>query len=380
MRFIIFGSIFLLVMAAANYYVYRRFFKKLAPILSRYAAVIPAVLMVGEVFFILDLVTDIIPDSPTLYIINSTFVGITFMLFVVATVYDLMLTTSSALPFDSKDPLDQERRKFIKIIFDVTMIIAAMSYLLRGFAQGIKAPALNNVHIKVKDFPMAGFTIVQLSDIHVGHTIKRDFVEDLVSRTNALSPDIVVITGDLVDLPIEQISDDLEPLKALKAPTYFILGNHDNFHDPQTVIEHVRSLGIRPLLNDSVSIGEGAKRFNLVGINDLSGQRIGIFPHDLRKAFAWVDVTRPCIVLAHQPKTIELVDGYRCDLMLSGHTHGGQIFPFGLLVMIDQPYLSGLHQHSVDKQIFVSNGAGYWGPPLRVLAPSEITRIVITPA
>ena len=189
-----------------------------------------------------------------------------------------------------------------------------------------------------------------------------------------------MITGDLVDLPIERIRHDLEPLKALKAPTYFILGNHENFHDPETVIEHVRTLSIHPLLNDCVSIEEGGNHFNLVGINDLSGKRIGTYPHDLGQAFAKADPTRPSIVLAHQPKTIELVDDYRCDLMLSGHTHGGQIFPFGLLVMIDQPYLSGLHQHSADKQIFVSNGTGFWGPPLRVLAPSEISRIVITSA
>lgn len=142
----------------------------------------------------------------------------------------------------------------------------------------------------------------------------------------------------------------------------------------------MRELGIKPLLNDHVVIGEGDKQFNLVGLNDLIGARTGLFPPDAEQAYAKVNQDRPCIVLAHQPKMITELDDYRCDLMLSGHTHGGQIFPFGLLVMTNQPYLFGLYEHTTDKQIFVSRGTGYWGPPLRVLAPSEISQIVISRA
>ena len=115
-----------------------------------------------------------------------------------------------------------------------------------------------------------------------------------------------------------------------------------------------------------------------MGLNDLTGLRSGLFPPDASAAFQSVDQARHCVVLAHQPKMIESMDEYRCDLMLSGHTHGGQIFPFGLLVMMAQPYIAGLHQHKADRQIFVSRGAGYWGPPLRVLAPSEISHIKIS--
>ena len=104
---------------------------------------------------------------------------------------------------------------------------------------------------------------------------------------------------------------------------------------------------------------------------------MGILPYDMNRTYEHTDPNRPCIFLAHQPKTIELVGDRRCDLMLSGHTHGGQIFPFGLLVMIDQPYVAGLFQHDQEKQIFISRGAGYWGPPLRFLAPSEISHIII---
>ena len=374
MNFPIFASVFLLVMALLNIYTWRRFLRLLSHGVGRYLMFVPIVLMLGDIFFIMDIVTGIIPDSPLLYMITSGFVGVTFMLFVVAVVYDLSITVSRRVPFD------QSRRRTLKIIFDVTMLIMAFSYLLRGLSQGISLPRVNRVNVKIKDFPSRSFSIVQLTDVHVGRTIKRDFIEHLVQETNRLQPDIVVITGDLIDLHISQIEHDLYPLKDIKAPTYFILGNHEYFHGPGEAIAFLQTLGIKTLLNEHVVIGEGDAQFNLLGLNDVAGARIGLYPPDAAAAFAGVDQLRPCIVLAHQPRMINEVDDYRCDLMLSGHTHGGQIFPFGLLVMTAQPYLAGLYQHLPDKQIFVSRGTGYWGPPLRVLAPSEISHIMIEPA
>ncbi|HID48029.1 MAG TPA: metallophosphoesterase, partial [Chromatiales bacterium] len=322
----------------------------------------------------LEVITHVLIESPRIYLLFSAFIGITFLLFVVALVYDLTVSISRRVPFD------QERRRFIKVAFDITMLIAAISYLLRGLGQGLARPALNTVAVTIPDFPFNQFSIVQLTDIHVGRTIKRGFVEQLVARTNDLMPDMVVITGDLADLPIRYIRDDLEPLRKLRAPTYFVLGNHEYFHGPQSILKHIVSLGIRPLLNDSVLIGDTDKGFDLIGLNDSTGQRTGIYPDNVEAAYRKTQPDRPCIVLAHQPRAIDTVAGKRCDLMLCGHTHGGQIFPFGFLVMMAQPYLAGLHWHTPDQQIFVSRGAGYWGPPLRVLAPSEISRIVIRPA
>jgi predicted MPP superfamily phosphohydrolase len=239
-------------------------------------------------------------------------------------------------------------------------------------------PEINDVVVRLSDFPFNGFTIVQLTDLHIGRTLKRDFVEKVIARTNALNPDMVVITGDLFDLPPEKISDDLEPLKTLEAPVYFVTGNHEYFHGIAPILEKVKSLGIKPLTNESIIFGNSKDSFNLVGLNDLTGERFGIEQPDADTAYEGLDESKPTIVLSHQPKSISLVEGRRCDLMLSGHTHGGQIFPFGVLVMLDQPYLEGLHEFTSGKQIFISRGAGYWGPPLRVLAPSEISRIVIT--
>lgn len=374
MQFIIFATLFLVVMILMNLYTWRRFLRLITYDKAGYLLAIPLILILGDVFFIIDIATSLIPDSPALYFITSSFIGMTFMLFVVAVIYDTTITISKRVP------VDQSRRRTLKLIFDVTMLVAAFSYLFRGFSQGIQFPVLNQVRVKVKDFPLASFNIVQLTDVHVGRTIKRDFIEKLVIATNALKPDIVVITGDLVDLPIAQIEYDLYPLKNLNAPTYFILGNHEYFHGAGETLDYLKGLGIISLLNDHVVIGEGEEQFNLIGINDIIGSRTEFYPPDANQAYQKVDQSKSCIVLAHQPRMINDMDNYRCDLMLSGHTHGGQIFPFGLLVMAAQPYLAGLYEHAPGKQIFVSRGTGYWGPPLRFLAPSEISQIIIQPA
>ena len=361
-------------MILMNIYVWRRFLRLLSFDKAEYLLAVPIILVLGDIFFIVDIATNIIPDSPALYFISSSFIGFTFMLFVVAIIYDITITVSK------KVPVDHSRRRTLKLIFDVTMLVAAFAYLLRGFSQGIHFPEINRVKVKVKNFPLDKFNLVQLTDVHVGRTIKRDFIEQLVKTTNALKPDMVVITGDLVDLPISKIEYDLYPLKDLNAPTYFIVGNHEYFHGVGETVEYIKELGITPLLNEHVVIGEGNEQFNLVGLTDVIGTRTGFFPPDAEAAYLGADQNKSCIVLAHQPRMINEMDDYRCDLMLSGHTHGGQIFPFGLLVMAAQPYLAGLYEHAQNRQIFVSRGTGYWGPPLRFLAPSEISQIFIQPA
>ncbi len=371
MRFAIFATIFLLVMALMVFYLWRRFLLRLGHGPRWLYHGVALVLLLGNVFFVADIATGFIPDSPLLYMTTSTFVGATFMLFVIAVAYDLAVTASRHVP------MDHSRRRFIKLTFDVTMLVMAISYLLRGLTQGLRKPTVNSVTVKIADFPRDRLSIVQLSDIHVGRTIRREFIEYLVERSNELEPDLVVITGDLVDLPISEIEYDLYPLRELRAPSYFILGNHEYFHGPGEALAFVRELGITPLVNEHVVIGEGEERFNLVGLADVIGARAGLFPPDLESAYAGIEQDRTCIVLAHQPRMIDEMGDHRCDLMLSGHTHGGQIFPFGMLVMAAQPYLAGLHEHAPGRQIFVSRGAGYWGPPLRVLAPSEISYLVL---
>jgi predicted MPP superfamily phosphohydrolase len=369
---IIFISVFLAVLALANLYVYRRFFCQLSPRIHRTGGILMGLIMGGELLFVLDLATGLFPESLALYIILSSLLGATFMLFVVALIYDLTVSVSRHVPFD------QERRRTIKVIFDAAMLFLALSYLALGFYQGSQDPKVNDVVVNIKEFPFSGFTIVQLTDVHIGRTVKGDFLERIVTRTNAMHPNMVVITGDLYDLPPNEISKDLAPLRKLNAPTYFVTGNHEYFHGVESIMESVSSLGITPLSNKATRLGNNTDYFNLVGLNDITGLRFDLHPPDADIAYQGVDQSKPTIVLSHQPRSIFLVENKRCDLMLSGHTHGGQIFPFGLLVKLAQPFVAGLHEFEKGKQIFVSRGTGYWGPPLRFMAPSEISRIVIT--
>ncbi len=369
-----FITTFTVVMALMNSYIYRRFFRQLSSRIHHFGALLVTLLMGAELLFVVDRLTGLLPDSLLLYIVSTTAVGISFMLFVVAVAYDLVLTTSRKVPFD------QERRHTIKLMFDLTILTAAAAYLLRGFTEGAKLPSINPVAVGIKDFPADGFTIVQLSDVHVGHTIRRPFMEEIVARVNRLQPDLVVITGDLFDRTAARIADDLKPLQNITAPTYFVTGNHEYFRGVTPALEMLRTLDVTPLTNQHRIIETPNGHFNLVGLNDLVGERFGAEPFDIDAAYHGVNSDLPTIVLSHQPKSIHHFTGRRCDLMLSGHTHGGQIFPFGLLVKLDQPYASGLHQHGPETQIFVSRGTGYWGPAIRVLAPSEISQITIRAA
>ncbi len=361
----IFISIFMGVFAFINIYTYKRFIKKIflqyrVTTLFKYLFFIS---FVSVVLFMFARYYDFF--SQNFLFFSFYIIGVSFMLFVVAIIYDLTHTISKKIPY--KDG----RRAFIKISFDITMLIFAFSYIFRGIKNGKIEPILKSVDIKIKNLK-DNFKIIQLSDVHIGNIIKRDFLEKIVNRVNAQAPDLIVITGDLVDYEIDKIKLDLEPLKNLKSKygTYFILGNHEYFHNPLEIITYIKKLGIKVLINESVTISES---FNLIGITDRIGKRVGILEPDIKKAFSQIDETLPSILLSHQPKMIEELGEFKPDLVLSGHTHGGQIFPFGLLVLLDQPYLSGLHNFNKFSQIYVSRGTGFWGPPIRVLAPSEIT-------
>ena len=371
----LFPLAFIGVMYLMNAYIYRRLIKRLHFNVQNISFIFLSAMFVLEIFFVIQMIFHPIVESPSLYYTLSLSVAVTVSLFFVTLLYDLVHTTAQQIPFD------QGRRRFMKITFDVTMLILAFSYIVKGLIGGIKRPVLNKVDVYIKDLGFDELTIVQLTDVHIGNTIGKAFVQECVDRINALKPDIVVITGDLVDRKIENAKDDLSPLKELQSTfgTYFVLGNHEYYHGAEDIANYMPELNVKALLNESVTIRDGDKALNLVGINDLQSIRFETLPIDTYRAFENVDKTVPTILLSHQPKSIELVKDKVYDLMLSGHTHGGQIFPFGFLVMLQQPFLAGLHAVTSSKQIFVSRGTGYWGPPVRVFAPSEISILTLKP-
>ncbi len=369
---IIFSVVATLVIAGLNAYIYRRFLSKLQPF-QKHKSILKWIMIAisfGEILYFLTLRSGIMPSY--LFTFFSSLIGISFMLFCISIVYDIFHIPLNKVPFD------KSRRLMLKTLLDVTMLILAFSYMLKGFFNGFKKPIINEVDINIEGLKKE-LNIVQISDVHIGKSLGKEFLETIVKDINTLNADIVVITGDLVDLHVDEIEDKLDALKDIKSRfgVYFVSGNHEYFHGVEAICSLLESLHVKVLTNENVVIDN---QINLVGITDLMGRRLGILKPDLKKALLHVDKNLPTILLAHQPKITKELKDENIDLILSGHTHAGQIFPFGLLVLLDQPYLSGLYQHSKKTQIFVSSGVGYWGPPIRVLAPSEIVNIKLLPS
>lgn len=233
--------------------------------------------------------------------------------------------------------------------------------------------------IALRNLPaeLEGFRIVQLSDIHVGPTIKRGYIDAIVRRVNELTPDLIVITGDLVDGSVADLRDDIAPLAQLSARhgVYVVTGNHEYYAGADSWIAEFQRLNMTVLLNRHVLLKEGNARLVLAGISDYSAELFNPgHRSDPVAAFAGAPEDVPRILLAHQPRSAKAVVGLRCDLQLSGHTHGGQFWPWMHFVQWQQPWVAGLHQVG-EMKIYISRGTGYWGPPLRFGAPSEITQI-----
>jgi hypothetical protein len=241
---------------------------------------------------------------------------------------------------------------------------------------------VKRVRVRLGRLPHAqhGLTIVQITDLHVGPTIGREIVEDIVARTNALTPDIVAITGDLVDGSVSELRDAVAPLANLRARhgVFFVTGNHEYFSNADAWLNELPRLGIRVLANERVSIGEGEASFDLGGIEDRSAHRYGRPTTEaaLARALEGRDAKRELVLLAHQPRSMLDAAPYGVGLQISGHTHGGQIWPFGYLVRLQQGFFPGLHRHG-DAQIYVSRGTGYWGPPMRLAEPAELTHLTL---
>ena len=280
------------------------------------------------------------------------------------------------------DP-DLDRRVFLaRALAGATAVVSAGLGAAALF-EGLRRVQVKRVPVVLKKLPAAtsGYRIVQISDVHIGPTLQRDFLEEIVSQVNALKPDLVAITGDLVDGTVEEIGGLMTPLASLQAKdgVFFITGNHEYYSGAHAWLDHLPSLGVRPLRNERVAIG-GPAGFDLAGVHDWTAESVDpLHAPDLAAALAGRDPTRPVVLLAHQPRQAEEAVKLGVDLQLSGHTHGGQIFPMTLLVHLAQPYVTGLHRDG-EFQIYVNAGTGYWGPPMRLGTRAEITEILLMSA
>jgi predicted MPP superfamily phosphohydrolase len=272
-------------------------------------------------------------------------------------------------------PADPSRRQAIARITGGIIGGAVVGHVAYGMKRALGDAEIVDVPVTLKRLPLAldGFTIVQLTDIHIGGTIGRAFVAELVERTNAIGADMIVLTGDFVDGSVDELRDDFAPLAQLKAAhgVFFVTGNHEYYSGGTEWIAHISSLGIRVLRNERVAIERGGAAFDLAGIDDHSRRP------DVALAMAGRDPQRAVVMLAHQPRQIHQVAKHDVDLQLSGHTHGGQMWPWHYVVSLQQGgLLAGRYQIGAT-QLYVSRGPGYWGSPVRVGAPPEITRVIL---
>ncbi len=225
-----------------------------------------------------------------------------------------------------------------------------------------------------------GFRIVQISDMHVGPTIKSGFVKEVVDKINALQPDMVVLTGDMVDGSVDYLTKDVAPLSGLNSRygNFFVTGNHEYYSGVFPWLEKVKELGFDALLNEHRVITKGNSKLVLGGVTDIRAERsIRGHKSDPVGSLKGAPEADAKILLAHQPISVYQASKAGYDLQLSGHTHGGQYFPYSKLIGIAQPFVAGLYKHE-KTWVYVNRGTGYWGPPIRLGSLAEITEITLT--
>ena len=302
-----------------------------------------------------------------LYFFLSLGIGVGFALFLAIVLYEILHILQHHTPFS------EEKRHLFKRTSDIGFLALGAAYLGSSIVEGAKDPVVVYVDIPQNRFHGKSYKIVQISDMHIGGLIDQGFVAKSVSTINALNPDIVVITGDLSDAHIDTIKPAIDELKYLKSRlgTYYVVGNHEYFHSLSETISYLKTLNIHVLENSSVKLED----FYIVGVYDLFGYRFGSHIPDISQAMKEVQKDSHTLLLAHQPKYVEFLESFTPSLILSGHTHGGQIWPFEYLVRLAQPYLKGLYSLGSNRHIYVNSGIGFWGPPMRLGSKSEITCI-----
>ena len=277
---------------------------------------------------------------------------------------------------------DPARRQLFRLGLGWAAVGTTAALAATATYQGLRPVEVKPVDVTLGRLPAAfdGLRLVQISDVHIGPLRGGDWLRRIVDQVNGLKPDVIAVTGDLVDGSVEALREHVAPLADLTAPhgVFFITGNHEYYSGVAAWRAHIASLGLRVLSNERVTLSRDGQTVDLAGVEDWGGHDPADGKPDLPAALAGRDPARCLILLAHQPAAIDEAAAHGVDLQLSGHTHGGQLWPFPWLVRLQQPYIKGLHRHrDTATQIYVSSGTGFWGPPMRLGTAAEITVLTL---
>jgi uncharacterized protein len=264
-----------------------------------------------------------------------------------------------------------------------SVVAVSLVLLLYGYAEAMRVPRIKKIEVTLERLGrgLDGTRVAMLTDTHYGPIDRARWSARVVQAINALEPDIVCHTGDIADGRAELRHEQSAPLGTVQAKLArtYITGNHEYYSGAAGWLDRMAELGWDCLHNRHLVVERDGARLVVAGIDDLTAAGSGLTGHgaDLATALAGADADLPVLLLAHQPKQISMAVEHGVDLQISGHTHGGQMWPFHYLVRIDQPALAGLSRHGARTQLYTSRGTGFWGPPFRIFAPSEITLITL---
>lgn len=388
---ILFGLFFIMITGLIHYYIWKRLVKDTAlnPGLrfagtisvAALAISIPATMMTARMMSAET--AKVVSFMPLLWMGTMLFVVTSLvMVDLFFLVRYLIGRFSSAAGDVATAPIDSEKRQSLKKIAAAGTLGLSGSLSAASFITVQKDATVIRQDIRLAKLPEAlnGLRMVQISDIHIGLTLDGEYLSHVVSKVNSLKPDLIVITGDLVDGYVNTLQKEVRPLAALKAPqgVFFVTGNHEYYFRANEWTIFLQTLGILVLDNRAVEIGDVKHPLLLAGVNDYQANRFDdVEGLDLEKALAGRNAEQEVVLLCHQPKIIHDAAQADVGLVLSGHTHGGQIWPFNYLVRLQQPFLKGHIQYNHRSQLYINQGTGYWGPPMRLGTTSEITLITL---
>ncbi len=390
-----FPAIGIVAFALLHFYVYKALLKNLAttPLFKAFWLGFSVLNMLGCGLYFIFMHTGL--GSQAAYFLMSLAVGMAFCLFIITLLYQIC-----SLAILGVEP--KHKRARARFWLKRVMGILALIFIIYGVVNGVQKPKVREMEVQIAGLQNE-LKAVQLSDLHIGGIIESSRVKDIVERVNALEPDVIFLTGDIVDSKLANVVSAVDELAHLRARygVYYVLGNHEYFHEVKEILQKMRDFGFIVLENNTHILQTESSQILIAGIRDLVGVRAAFSALELQpdvrgtlfqalEQGAELDSHTPIILLSHQPKVIEELESISLEepeltkniaLILSGHTHGGQIFPFSLLVLLQQPHIKGLFdvQNLPNTKLYINQGTGYWGPPMRVGSESEITLLHLKP-